>query len=129
MPITGFLGFLQVDNAKELEEMENKGYYIIASKPVPDESSVQSVEESIRRNSLHGSPSGSDTANCLDWRTYGGVKTKESWEKFMNIGFNLDINLVARFGKAHIHKTRGKFSMSSNKVHINTIVRFAGGKG
>jgi hypothetical protein len=87
MPIVGFSDFLQEDNVEDLEKMENKGYYVIASKPAPNGTFVQQVEESVGWNNLHGLLD-SGTVNFFDWRKYG-MPTKKLWIQFMNFGFNV----------------------------------------
>lgn len=90
MPFRGFWDFLQEDNEdniEELEKMDNKGYYVIASKPAPNGTFVQQVKESVERNNRHGL-SDPGTECFFDWRTYG-VPTKKLWIQFMNFGFNV----------------------------------------
>ncbi|KAE8363894.1 hypothetical protein BDV27DRAFT_158356 [Aspergillus caelatus] len=113
MPFRGFSDFLREDNEdniEELEKMDNKGYYVIASKPAPNGTFVQQVKESVERNNRHGL-SDPGTECFFDWRTYG-VPTKKLWIQFMNFGFNLDINLVARFGRDHDLMIQGPFIIS-----------------
>lgn len=90
MPFRGFWDFLQEDNEDNiegLEKMDNKGYYVIASKPAPNGTFVQQVKESVERNNRHGL-SDPGTECFFDWRTYG-VPTKKLWIQFMNFGFNV----------------------------------------
>ncbi|KAE8377775.1 hypothetical protein BDV26DRAFT_292883 [Aspergillus bertholletiae] len=106
----GFLGLLQEDiddNIEELQNMDNKGYYIIVSKPAPNGTFVQQVGELVGWSNLHRL-SESDTVNFFDWSTYG-LEIKKLWVQFMNFGFNLDINLVARFGRDHDLMIQGPF--------------------
>lgn len=90
MSFKGFSDFLQEDNENNIEEhenMDNKGYYIIASKPAPSGTFVQQVQESVGWNNLHGL-SDPGTEDFFDWDTYG-VPTKKLWIQFMNFGFNV----------------------------------------